>query len=93
MGTHFLCEVATPDLTNHPAPPDEGFVSFYGRDGRPYARNSAGQIFDLAEGGSGGGQQEVFIGAPPEPINHPALVFLPVEIDGQTTYRMQVNVP
>lgn len=42
-------------------------------------------------GGGGGSQQEVFLGAPSPLPNYPALVFDPVTIDGQLTYKMRFN--
>ena len=44
-------------------------------------------------GGSGSGNQEVYIGAPTVLPTYPALVFDEVIISGQTVYTMKVNVP
>lgn len=51
----------------------------------------ASVIHNLA--GSGGGNQEVFIGAPAVLPTYPALVFDEVVIAGETVYQMKVNAP
>lgn len=41
-------------------------------------------------------KQEVFVLGPSDPLptlDYPALAFVPVTIDGQQVYSMQVNVP
>lgn len=48
---------------------------------------------EASPGGSGNSRQEVFIGEPAVAPNYPALIFSPVEVDGQTIYEMMVNVP
>lgn len=38
-----------------------------------------------------GGGQEVFLGAPTPLPNYPAIIFEPITVDGQATYKMRFN--
>lgn len=48
MSDRFYTDVELPDLGSDAATPEAGFVTFYGKTKRPFARNSDGEVFDLA---------------------------------------------
>lgn len=83
--------------------PNEDTARIILTDGREFdlklPRGANGITQTLVKGGgtapqsTGGGSQEVFIGAPAILPTYPALIFTERTIDGQTVYEMQVNVP
>lgn len=89
MADLFATGVQIPNLESGQARDADyaGFIRIFARQGKLYAMDDLGNEIDL----SGSGAQEIFLGAPPVLPGYPALVFEEVVIDGQTTYKMQLN--
>lgn len=48
MGDRFQTAVEVPDVLGSPSTPDAGYLRYFGLNKRPVARNSDGEVFELA---------------------------------------------